>query len=148
VDAEHTKAFSGYGFPEGLPLIAPLDFSFCRYVVGYGRPFLVQDARNDPRTIDDPAIDAFSAVAWIGFPLQDSHGNILRNFCLMASEPREWTPLDVQTVATLAQAAGTEIALRQERAGRCLALPYRDTGRDRKSLPGSQRRDRGGSVPV
>jgi GAF domain-containing protein len=115
VDAEHTTAFSAVGFPEGLPLFAPIGFSFCRYVVGYGRPFLVEDAHNDPRTIGDPAIEAFAAVAWIGFPVEDAHGHVLGNFCLMDAAPREWTALDVQTVATLAQAATAEIALRVAR---------------------------------
>jgi GAF domain-containing protein len=113
VDAEHTTAISGYGFPEGLPLFAPVDFSFCRFVVGYGRPFLVEDALNDPRTIGDPAIDAFTAVAWIGFPVEDSSGHVLGNFCLMDALPREWSSVDIQAVATLAQAASTEIALRE-----------------------------------
>jgi GAF domain-containing protein len=116
VDAKYTTAISGYGFPEGLPLFAPIDFSFCRFVVGHGRPFLVEDAPNDPRTIGDPAIEAFGAVAWIGFPVEDSHRNVLGNFCLMDASPREWTQLDIQTVATLAQAASTEVALRDERA--------------------------------
>ncbi len=116
VDALHTTAISGYGFPEGLPLFAPIAYSFCRYVVGFGRPFMVEDSLNDPRTVDDPAIEAFGAVAWIGFPIEDPQGHVLGNFCLMDSEPREWSIVDIQTVATLAQAAGTEIALRLERA--------------------------------
>lgn len=116
VDGEDTTAISGCGFPEGLPLFAPLDFSFCRYVVGHGRPFLVEDALNDPRTIGDPAITAFTAVAWIGFPVEDSRGNVLGNFCLMDSTPREWNSVDIQTVATLAQAASTEIARRELQA--------------------------------
>jgi GAF domain-containing protein len=53
VDTEHTTATSAYGFPEGQPLFAPIDFSFCRFVVGHGRPFLVEDAHNDPRTIGE-----------------------------------------------------------------------------------------------
>jgi len=116
VDDVNTTAISGYGFPEGLPLFAPIAYSFCRYVVGFGRPFMVEDSLNDPRTIGDPAIEAFGAVAWIGFPIEDPQGNVLGNFCLMDSEPREWSMVDIQTVATLAQAAGTEIALRLERA--------------------------------
>lgn len=116
VDDVHTTAMSGFGFPEGLPLFAPVGYSFCRYVVGFGRPFLVEDAPNDPRTTGDPAIVSFEAVAWIGFPIEDLQGNVLGNFCLMDPEPREWTMLDIQTVATLARAASTEIALRLARA--------------------------------
>jgi GAF domain-containing protein len=115
VDDLHTTAISAYGFPEGLPLFAPVAYSFCRYVVGFGQPFLVEDSLNDPRTVGDPAIEAFGAVAWIGFPIEDPDGNVLGNFCLMDPEPRGWSTVDIQTVATLAKAAGTEIALRLER---------------------------------
>ena len=52
---------SSVGFPEGLELYAPIELSFCRFVVSSGRPFIVEDARHDPRTIGDPAIEAFAA---------------------------------------------------------------------------------------
>jgi GAF domain-containing protein len=134
VDTKYTTAISGYGFPDGLALFAPVDLSFCRFVVGYGRPFLVEDALNDPRTIGDPAIDAFKAVAWIGFPIEDSEGNVLGTFCLMDSSPRAWSALDIQTVATLAQAASTEVALREEQTGSRVARA-RLTEFEVKSLP-------------
>jgi len=66
-----------------------------------------------PRTIDDPAIAAFGALAWIGYAIEDPDGAILGTFCLMDSKPHEWTPTDIQLVATLAKAASTEIALRK-----------------------------------
>lgn len=122
VDASRTTAISAFGFREGLDLFAPIAYSFCRYVVGLEQPFMVEDSLNDPRTIGDPAIEAFGAVAWIGFPIEDPQGNVLGNFCLMDPEPRAWSTVDIQAVATLARAAGTEIALRQERA---LALAAR-----------------------
>ncbi|MGD0395013.1 MAG: GAF domain-containing protein, partial [Acidimicrobiales bacterium] len=112
VDAEHSSAMSTIGFPEGPSLVAPIEEAFCRYVVGSGRPLIVEDARNDPRTVGDPAIHAFDAVAWIGYGIEDADGVILGTFCLMDSSPREWTPTDIQLVATLAKAASTEIALR------------------------------------
>lgn len=113
VDSERTTAFSAVGFPEGLPLYAPIDHSFCRFVVATGRPFIVEDSLNDPRTIGDPAIEAFGAVAWIGFPIRDSDGMVLGNFCLMDSEPREWTPRDIHCLGSLAESASVEIALLQ-----------------------------------
>ena len=67
VDAERTTAMSSAGFPEGLALFAPIDQSFCRFVVGSGRPFIVEDAHHDPRTSGDPAIEAFGAVLRHGF---------------------------------------------------------------------------------
>jgi sigma-B regulation protein RsbU (phosphoserine phosphatase) len=116
VNDKRTTAISAAGFPEGIPLYAPIEHSFCRYVVSTGRPFLVEDAHNDPRTVGDPAIEAFAATAWIGYGIEDDEGMVLGTFCLMDNEPRQWSPHDVQTVATLARAASTEICLRILRA--------------------------------
>jgi phosphoserine phosphatase RsbU/P len=116
VNAEKTTAISGFGFPEGLDLQAPIEYSFCRFVVATSQPFIVEDAHHDPRTIGDPAIDAFAAVSWIGYAVEDDDGFILGTFCLMDAEPREWSPRDVLTVATLARAATSEVALRMARA--------------------------------
>jgi GAF domain-containing protein len=113
VDSKHSTAMSSIGFPEGPPLVAPVEHSFCRYVVNSGRPLIVDDARHDPRTTGDPAIAAFDAIAWIGYAIEDADGAILGTFCLMDSNPHEWTPKDIQLVATLAKAASTEIALRR-----------------------------------
>ena len=107
---------SSVGFPEGLALFAPIHQSFCRFVVSSGRPFIVEDAHVDPRTIGDPAIEAFGAVSWAGYPIQDADGAVLGTFCVMDSSPHEWTSRDVQVLATLAVAASTEIALRRSRA--------------------------------
>jgi GAF domain-containing protein len=126
VNAERTTAISGVGFPEGLELHAPIAYSFCRFVVATRQPFIVEDAHHDPRTIGDPAIDAFAAVSWIGYAIEDDDGFILGTFCLMDAEPRQWSPKDVLTVATLARAATSEIALRMARSE--VALLRRDAG--------------------
>ena len=107
---------SSVGFPEGLPLFAPIELSFCRFVVSSGRPFIVEDAHSDPRTVGDPAIDAFAAVSWAGYPIEDADGVVLGTFCVMDSVPHEWSALDLQVLATLAGSASTEIALRRLRA--------------------------------
>jgi sigma-B regulation protein RsbU (phosphoserine phosphatase) len=116
VDEEHTTAMSSIGFPEGSPLSAPVDQSFCRFVVGSGQPLIVDDARNDPRTCNDPAIESFGAATWAGYPIDDGDGIILGTLCLMDSQPHEWTPTDIHMLATLARAASSEIALRRSRA--------------------------------
>jgi len=116
VDDECTTAMSAVGFPEGLALVAPIDQSFCRLVIGTGRPFVVADANADPRTTGDPAIKAFAAVSWAGYPLVDGDGAVLGTFCVMDSDPHEWTSTDLHVLATLAMAASTEIALRRAQA--------------------------------
>jgi GAF domain-containing protein len=90
-----------------------VEVSFCRWVVGSGRPLVVADARNDPRTVDDAAIDAFGAVAWAGFPIYDGGGAVLGTLCLMDSEAHPWNRTELQLLATLAAAASSEIALHQ-----------------------------------
>jgi GAF domain-containing protein len=116
VDSERTTAMSSVGFPEGIALFAPIELSFCRFVVSSGRPFIVEDAHNDPRTVGDPTIDAFAAVSWAGYPIEDADGAVLGAFCVMDSCPHRWTPRDLHVLATLAQAASTEIALRRSQA--------------------------------
>ena len=113
VDAIRTTAKSSVGFPEGLPLTLPIEQSFCRYVVGLGRPLVVDDSRIDPRTIGDPAVEVFAAITWAGYPIQDSDGAVLGTFCLMDCAPHEWTAIDIDILATLAAAASSEIALRR-----------------------------------
>jgi phosphoserine phosphatase RsbU/P len=112
VDSERTTAKSCLGFPEGAPRSAPIEQSFCRFVVGSGRPLIVDDARLDPRTCGDPAIEAYDAASWAGYPIEDPAGIVLGTFCLMDPSPHEWTASDIHILATLAKAASSEIALR------------------------------------
>jgi sigma-B regulation protein RsbU (phosphoserine phosphatase) len=112
VDAKHTAAKACLGFRgEGL-WVVPVEQSFCRYVVGFGRPLIVVDAREDPRTVGDPAITIYGAVAWAGYGIEGAGGAILGTFCLMDSRPHEWTPRDLHVLATLAKAASSEVQLR------------------------------------
>ena len=116
VDSDNTTAISSVGFPEGLELYAPVELSFCRFVVSTGRPLIVEDAHHDRRTVGDPAIDAFNAVSWAGYPIEDADGIVLGTFCVMDSKPHRWTAVNLQVLATLAKAASTEIALRRLRS--------------------------------
>ncbi len=116
VDGEQTIAKSAVGFPAAAILAAPIELSFCRFVVSTGRPLIVDDAHSDPRTKGDPAIEAFAAVTWAGYPIENTDGVVLGTFCLMDSAPHEWTASDLLVVATLAKAASSEIALRRTRA--------------------------------
>jgi GAF domain-containing protein len=111
VDADRTVAKSALGFPEGAVLAAPVDQSFCRFVVASAAPLVVDDARDDPRTRGDAAIEAFDAVTWAGYPVEDGAGHVVGTFCLMDCRPHAWTGRDLHVLATLAQAASSEIAL-------------------------------------
>ncbi len=127
VDAERTTAMSSFGFPADTDLFAPVEHSFCRFVVGTGRPLVVGDARTDPRTSGDPAIEAFHAAAWAGFPLEDADGMVLGTLCVMDHQPHDWTDSDLHLLATLAVAASTQIAFY-----RLVAEANRRTARERR----------------
>jgi phosphoserine phosphatase RsbU/P len=107
---------SAVGVPEGAPQMGPIEESFCRYVVGSSRPFVVEDARNDPRSSDNPAIEINGVAAWAGYPIEDADGWVLGTFCLIATEPYVWTDTDLHVLATLAGAASSEIELRHARS--------------------------------
>jgi serine phosphatase RsbU (regulator of sigma subunit) len=90
----------------------PVEQSFCQYVIGTGEPLIVGDVAADPRTADNPSIALMGVAAWAGYPLLGPQGQILGTFCVVDTVVREWTEQHVQILATLAAAAGAEIALR------------------------------------
>ncbi|MHB1987925.1 MAG: GAF domain-containing protein [Acidimicrobiales bacterium] len=123
VDHESSWAKSAVGQPESWPRTLPISATFCQYVVGTSAPLVVEDALTDDRVLHNPAVRSLGVRAWAGFPFLAWDLHCLGTMCLVDLEPRSWTDVDLQLLATLTQAAGTEIALRraqQELAG------YRD----------------------
>jgi len=90
----------------------PLSHSYCQYVVGADEPLIVADARKNELLRTNPAIVDNDAIAYAGIPLHTPDGHVLGSFCVMDSEPREWTDTDVAILKDLANAAEAEIALR------------------------------------
>ncbi|MGH2872074.1 MAG: GAF domain-containing protein [Solirubrobacteraceae bacterium] len=111
VDAEQYHMKSAVGLAEGEPRCGLVEQSFCRYVVGDGRPLIVEDAASDTRTHDNPAIDLAGVAAWAGYPIHDPSGAVLGTFCAVDTSPRTWTDGDVYILAVLAAAVSSEIAL-------------------------------------
>ena len=66
----------------------PVEESFCQYVVGLDDGFAVRDARLDPRTRDNPSVEAMGVIAWAGEPIRSRDGPVLGSFCVLGSEPR------------------------------------------------------------
>lgn len=112
VDEQRSFWKSCVGIAEGEERENRVEESFCQYVVGSGRELLVGDAASDPRTRDNPSVDAMGIRAWAGFPLNTPGGAVLGSFCVVDTKPRKWTARDVEVLATLAGAASSEIALR------------------------------------
>ena len=68
----------------------PLSQSFCRYVVADDAPLIITDAATDERVCDHPAV-ADGVRAYAGFPLRTPEGQVLGSFCVVDTQPRDWT---------------------------------------------------------
>jgi diguanylate cyclase (GGDEF)-like protein len=91
----------------------PLSHSFCRHVVDTGAPLEVVDARSHPRVHDNPAIQDFGIIAYLGMPLVTRDGIRLGALCAIDHTPREWTGRDHGVLEDLAAAMMAEIELRR-----------------------------------
>jgi PAS domain S-box-containing protein len=90
----------------------PLSHSFCRHVVDGDAPVVIADARADPRVRDNLGIEELGVIAYAGFPIHSPDGSVLGSFCVIDTEPHDWSSAEVAVVRALATAAETEIALR------------------------------------
>jgi GAF domain-containing protein len=90
----------------------PVGESFCQYVIATDEAVVIDDARLDPMTRDNPSIESMGVIAWAGFPVRAPNGQILGTFCVVDSRPRRWSDQDRRTLQVLAQAAGGEVGLR------------------------------------
>lgn len=105
------KSRSGRG---GERRDSPLSHSYCQYVVAHEEPLVVPNARRHPWLSDNPAIEAYDAVAYVGFPLVTEDGHTLGTLCVLDDEPREWTDDEVELVRDVAEAATREVWLRHD----------------------------------
>jgi GAF domain-containing protein len=94
---------------------ARLTFPFCRHVVTTAQPLVITDARVHHLARDDLAIADVGVVAFAGMPLVDDAGNVLGALCAIDHEPRDFTPVDLDTLRNIARACSTELQLRLAR---------------------------------
>jgi PAS domain S-box-containing protein len=116
VDADRQFFKSQQGLPEpwATRRETPLSHSLCRHVTASGRPFVVEDARTDPRAARNRAVPDLGIVAYLGVPLIDAEGQALGALCAIDHQPRDWTPEDEAALTDLARIAMNEVALRRE----------------------------------
>jgi sigma-B regulation protein RsbU (phosphoserine phosphatase) len=98
----------------------PVGESFCQYIIATDGAVIIDDARLDPMTRDNPSIESMGVIAWAGFPVRSPDGQVLGSFCVVDNRPRAWQAQDLRTLEVLAHAAGGEVALRiaADEAGR------------------------------
>jgi PAS domain S-box-containing protein len=88
----------------------PLPYSYCRYVVGAGRPFTVEDARHHRWLKKSPAIEELGLVSYAGVPLKAASGHTLGAFFLADSEPRVWGARELESLGDFAKVAANHLA--------------------------------------
>lgn len=91
----------------------PLSHSFCKYVVAQEKPLIVEDARKEPFLVDNLAIPVLGVIAYAGWPITNSHGQVVGSLCAIDGEPRAWTAVDLENLRDLAAACSAEIAQRE-----------------------------------
>jgi PAS domain S-box-containing protein len=118
LDAERQFFKSSAGLPEPLATAqgTPIACSFCQHTVAGGEPFVVEDARLDPRVRDNRATLELGFVTYAGVPLFGAGGEAIGAMCVLGPEPRHWTAADLEVLRGLASAVQSDIELRLELA--------------------------------
>lgn len=104
----------------------PRAVSFCGHAIHSADPFIVPDARRDPRFADNPLVTGPPHVrSYLGLPLVIANGAFaLGTLCVIDREPRQWPKVHVSVITDLAKIAITLIELREfNRALHTLAAP-------------------------
>lgn len=88
--------------------------SFCQYVIGLDDVLLIDDARLDERTRNNPSIDSMGVVAWAGVPLRATEGEVLGTVCAVDTKARKWTADDAEVLVQLSSLATDLIDARRD----------------------------------
>jgi signal transduction histidine kinase len=113
-DRQFFKSFVGLAEPWATRRETPLSHSFCQHVVVTNEPLVISDARENPLVAHNLAIPDLGVISYLGMPLTTSQGQALGSFCVIDTQPREWTAEEIEVVRELAQSVLTEIELRGE----------------------------------
>ncbi len=110
-DRQFFKSCVGLGEPWSTTRETPLSHSFCRHALDSPGPLVIEDARIHPLVRENLAIRDLDVIAYAGIPLITSDGHVLGSFCVIDSQPREWTTDEFMTLGDLAASVMTEIEL-------------------------------------
>jgi sigma-B regulation protein RsbU (phosphoserine phosphatase) len=85
----------------------------CASAVLQGEPWLVNDARTDPRTLANPLVAGELGLQfYAGVPLTTHDGYNLGTLCIIDQQPRELTEAEVASLTDLARVVMDELELR------------------------------------
>ncbi|MBC8100010.1 MAG: GAF domain-containing protein [Armatimonadetes bacterium] len=113
-DRQFFKSFVGLGEPWATAQQTPFSHSFCQHVVANDDALIVTDARQHHLVHDNRAIPDLGVIGYLGVPLRTSEGHVLGSFCVIDTEPHEWSEAEIGIVYELAESVMVEIELRNE----------------------------------
>lgn len=88
----------------------------CSSAIMDGMPWVVEDARLDPRTLANPLVaEQFGLRFYAGVPLRTRDGHNLGTLCVLDFEPRVATEHEIATLVDLAAIVMSEMEVRLER---------------------------------
>ena len=87
----------------------------CASAILHGEPWVVGDARTDPRTLTNPLVASdFGLQFYAGVPLRTSDGFALGTLCVLDFEPRTLSAEDLENLEDLAAVVMGQLELRLE----------------------------------
>ncbi|MCD5352313.1 GAF domain-containing protein [Kineosporia mesophila] len=90
----------------------PLTHSFCQHVVTSGKPFVVDNAHDDPSVADNLAIMELGVIAYAGVPLiAGDDQKVVGALCAIDHKPRVWTDEQVHELSALSAEVADQLAL-------------------------------------
>jgi diguanylate cyclase (GGDEF)-like protein len=104
-DKQWFKSAAGWGISE-----LPRDQAICKLTVEANQIVMIGDTLKDSRVAKLPIVlSAPRFRAYAGHPLIDEHGGCVGTFCVFDLKPREFAPVDRQTLSDLAALAQREL---------------------------------------
>lgn len=92
----------------------PRDAAFCGYAILQQGPMVIEDARNDERTHDNPLVAGPPGIRfYAGVPLLVEGGLPLGTLCVIDTKPRKASRAMLEDLASLARQAACQLELRR-----------------------------------
>lgn len=83
-------------------VIAPLQTSYCKYVVMTDQPLVIADSFTDIRVSTADGLTKENVRAYIGAPVHTDDGTPVGSLCVFDVKPRDWTQRDQSIVSAFA----------------------------------------------
>jgi serine phosphatase RsbU (regulator of sigma subunit) len=99
------------GVPGAAAAPSPVEQLLRQHVIDSGDKLVIEDARQDPRTVASGPAGPAGVIAWAGFPVRGPDGYVVGALCVADGLPRRWSAGEVEALETLAHLASDEVAL-------------------------------------